>query len=90
MAYLWRIAVGSNVREFEEHDSIEQAWAYLDQHMANQNEEIAIVFENNYAYRVGEIWPNYVYWAHAETPNTAVGVLPPRAYGVQRGCAPKS
>ncbi|AJW44306.1 hypothetical protein TK49_06020 [Ralstonia mannitolilytica] len=69
MAYLWRIAVGSNVREFEEHDSIEQAWAYLDQHMANQNEEIAIVFENNYAYRVGEIWPNYVYWAHAETPN---------------------
>ena len=55
MAYLWRIAVGSNVREFEEHDSIEQAWAYLDQHMTNQNEEIAIVFENNYAYRVGEI-----------------------------------
>ncbi|MBT1538782.1 hypothetical protein B7R78_0017215 [Ralstonia solanacearum] len=68
MAYLFRIAVGSNVKEFEEHDPIENAWAFLDKHMKNQEDEIAIVFENNYAYRVGEIWPNYVYWAMAETP----------------------
>ncbi|MCK4165525.1 hypothetical protein HFK89_24585 [Ralstonia pseudosolanacearum] len=69
MADLWRVAVGSNVKELEDHESMEDAWNFLEEHMANQEDETAIVFENNNGYRVGEIWERSMYQAHAETPN---------------------
>lgn len=48
MVDLWRIAVGSKVKELEAHESMEDAWNFLEEHMANREEETAIVFENNY------------------------------------------
>ena len=69
MADLCRIAIGSNVKELEDHESMEDAWNFLDEHMANQEKEIAIVFENSEGYHIGEIWESSMYQAHAETPN---------------------
>ncbi len=68
MADLWRIAVGGNIKELEDHESMEDAWNFLEKHMGSREEETAIVFENNYGYRVGEIWERSMYQAHAETP----------------------
>lgn len=68
MANIWRIAVGECVSEFDDGESVEAAWKILQAQVADRDSEVAIVFENEFGYRVGEIWESSVYHAHAETP----------------------
>ncbi|CAJ0802564.1 hypothetical protein LMG7141_04127 [Ralstonia condita] len=68
MANILRIAVGETVSEFEDGESLEAAWKILNARLAERDDEIAVVFENEHGYRVGEIWESSIYHALAETP----------------------
>ncbi|KHK49116.1 hypothetical protein PI87_27020 [Ralstonia sp. A12] len=68
MANIVRIAVGEHVSEFEDGESLEVAWEILKAQLADRDSKVAVVFENEYGYRVGEIWETSIYHALAETP----------------------
>ena len=63
----WRIAIGNEVREFPEETCINDTWEFLREKLSEQDNEIAVVFEDQYGYRVGEIWDSSMFYAMAET-----------------------
>ncbi|WP_454727884.1 MULTISPECIES: hypothetical protein [Cupriavidus] len=71
----WRAAIGHEVRELPEESCLTELWAFLNEQLANQTTETAVVFEDQHGYRVGEIWDSSLFYALAETPATLAGYL---------------
>ncbi|WP_454763086.1 hypothetical protein [Cupriavidus campinensis] len=64
----WRAAIGTEVRELKEETCLMELWAFLQEHLANQDAEIAVVMEDQHGYTVGKIWESSMFYALAETP----------------------
>lgn len=64
----WRVAIGNETREIPTTNQITTLWEFMNERLANQESEIAIVIEDQYGYRIGEIWESSMFYAKAETP----------------------
>ncbi|WP_341248609.1 hypothetical protein [Cupriavidus pauculus] len=64
----WRAAIGTETRDIPSANQIATLWEFMNERLANQETEIAIVIEDQYGYRLGEIWESSMFYAKAETP----------------------
>lgn len=71
----WRAAIGNEMREIPSANQIATLWEFMNERLANQDTEVAVVIEDQYGYTLGKIWEASLFYALAETPGKLAAYL---------------
>lgn len=66
--YLWRVAVGNTIAEYQADTPVTEVWQFLKDHLENRDDEVAVVFQDDGANEHGKILNAAAFYALFETP----------------------
>lgn len=66
--YLWRIAIGNVIQEFESDTPAHDVWQFLQEHLEHRDDEIAVVFQDDGGFEHGKILNAAAFYTLFETP----------------------